>query len=132
MHDDSNTAVGGFTYTVSDGTSSSKGEVLVEVSPVNDPPLAATDRVTVHEGGVVLLNVSELLENDVDLDGDAINLTAVGNAVNGEVLLEGAIITYEHDGSESTEGSFTYTVSDGVAEATVEVMSRRVPDERPA
>ena len=109
-HDDSNTLEGGFTYTVSDGTSSSKGEVVVEVSPVNDPPLAATDTVTVDEGGVVLLNVSELLENDVDLDGDAINLTAVGNAVNGEVFLEGAIITYEHDGSESTEGSFTYTV----------------------
>ena len=122
VHDDSNTAVGGFTYTVSDGISSSKGEVVVEVSPVNDPPLAATDTVTVDEGGVVLLNLSELLENDVDLDGDAINLTAVGNAVNGEVLLEGAIISYEHDGSESTEGSFTYTVSDGVAEAAGEVI----------
>ena len=122
VHDDSNTTVGGFTYTVSDGTSSSKGEVVVEVSPVNDPPLAATDIVTVDEGGVALLNVSELLENDVDLDGDAINLTAVGNAVNGEVLLEGAIITYEHDGSESTEGSFTYTVSDRTAAATGEVI----------
>ncbi len=121
-HDDSNTLEGGFTYTVSDGTSSSKGEVVVEVSPVNDPPLAATDTVTVDEGGVVILNVSELLENDVDLDGDAINLTAVGNAVNGEVILEGAIITYEHDGSESTEGSFTYTVSDGVAVSTAEVI----------
>ena len=71
---------------------------------------------------MVLLNVSELLENDVDLDGDAINLTAIGNAVNGEVFLEGAIITYEHDGSESTEGSFTYTVSDGVAVSTAEVI----------
>ena len=117
-HDGSETTAGGFTYTLSDGGAEATGMVVVDVTPVNDPPVAVTDRVGVEEGGALLLDVSELLANDTDVDSETLRVTGVGEAVNGRVLLDGVAITYEHDGSETTSGGFTYTLSDGGAEAT--------------
>ncbi len=121
-HDGSNTLEGSFAYTVSDGSSSSKVVVVVVVSPTNDPPVVGADMVAVEEGGTVRLHVSELLSNDVDLEGDEIELKAVGDPTNGSVLLEDNVIIYRHDGSETVTGSFTYTTSDGVAESIGEVV----------
>ena len=121
-HNGSETTEGGFTYTLSDGIASDAGLVVVSVKPVNDPPVANIDSMTVQEGGKGLLDISELLANDTDVDKDTLRVVAVGDAQNGQVLLEGTIVIYEHDGSETTGGSFTYTVSDGSADATSEVV----------
>ena len=114
-HDGSNTIRGGFTYVITDGAARDMGEVVVEVTPVNESPKAVTDEVSVAEGGAILVDVLVLLENDTDADGDTLMVLAVGNGVNGKVLLEGTNIVYEHNGSETSEGGFTYTLSDGIA-----------------
>ena len=67
------------------------------------------------------IEASALLVNDTDEENDTLSITAVGDAVNGRVLLDGAIIIYEHDDSETTEGSFLYTVSDGTDTDTATV-----------
>ena len=126
-HDGSETTAGGFTYTVNDGSADATGEVVVDVAPVNDPPIAAADRTTVDEGGTVSLQVSELLANDTDVDSETFAFTGVGGAVNGTVRLDGAIITYEHDGSQTAAGGFTYTITDGSLEATGEVIAAVAP-----
>ena len=113
---------GGFTYTLSDGAASDAGLVVVSVKPVNDSPVANIDSMTVQEGGKGLIDISELLANDTDVDKDTLRVVAVSNAQNGQVLLEGTIVIYEHDGSETTGGSFTYTVSDGSVDVTSEVV----------
>ena len=64
----------------------------------------------------------QLLANDTDAEGDALRIIAVGGAVNGLATLDGSAISYEHDGSETFTGSFTYSVSDRTASATVLVM----------
>ena len=61
----------------------------------------------------------QLLANDTDVEGDALRIIAVGDAINGVVTLDGGAISYEHDGSETTTGGFTYTVSDRTDSATV-------------
>ena len=61
------------------------------------------------------IEASALLANDTDAENDTLRITAVGVAVNGTVSLNGTTITYTHDGSETTTGSFSYTVSDGTA-----------------
>ena len=118
-HDGSETTTGSFTYTVSDGTESAVASVTVTVSPVNDPPVGVDDTLAVREGGTLSVASQQLLANDTDAEGDALRITAVGDAINGVVTLDGNTISYEHDGSETLTGSFTYTVSDRTDSATV-------------
>ena len=131
-HDGSETTSGSFTYTVSDGVASDTATVEVTFMPVNDAPIAADDTATVAEGSAVSIPASTLLANDSDAEDDALTITAVGSAVNGTATLseDKATVTYAHDGSEITSGSFTYTVSDGSASdtATVEVTVTPVND----
>ena len=123
VHDGSETTSGSFTYTVSDGSASDTATVEVTVTPVNDAPVGVDDTATVAEGGAVDITASTLLANDSDPEDDTISITAVGSAVNGAITLseDKATVTYTHDGSETTAGSFTYTVSDGSAADTATV-----------
>ena len=97
---------------------------------INDPPVAIDDAVAETEGQVVRIEAMDLLANNTDAEDDSLTVTGVGDAVNGMVSLDGATITYEHDGSETTMGSFTYTVSDGADTdtATVNVMVVQMQD----
>ncbi len=114
-HDGSETTEGGFAYSVSDGISVANAALRIAVTPVNDPPEAVPDTVEVDAGGVLSLEASALLANDADAENAALQLVGVADAVNGAVRLTGTTVTFEHDGSETTEGHFAYTVSDGEA-----------------
>ena len=106
---------------VSDGSLESNAffTLAVEVD-TNQAPVAGDDTATVAEGGSVDIATSTLLANDSDAENAALSVTAVAGAVNGAVSLSSdkATVTYVHDGSETTTGSFTYTVSDGSASDT--------------
>ena len=117
-HDGSETTTGSFTYTISDGTDTFTATATITVTPVNDPPIAVVDSATVDEGDTLSIEASALLDNDTDAENDTLSITSVGDGVNGTVLLDGMTITYEHDGSETTTGSFTYTISDGTDTST--------------
>ena len=117
-HDGAETTSGGFNYTVTDGTDIATALVTVTVSPINDPPVGVDDTLAVEEGGMVAVHAQQLLANDSDVEGDSLRITAVGDATNGLVTLDGSTISYAHDGSETTTGSFTYTVTDGTHSAT--------------
>ena len=73
-----------------------------------------------------------LLANDSDPEDDTLSITAVSSAVNGTVTLseDKATVTYAHDGSETTSGSFTYTVSDGGGRGVRGRRSHRYASER--
>ena len=118
-HDGSETKTGSFTYTVTDGAESATASVTISITPVNDPPIGVDDALAVQEGGTVSVQAIELLANDTDAEGDTLSITAVGDATNGLVTLDGNTIFYRHDGSETNAGSFTYTVTDGTDTATV-------------
>ncbi len=121
VHDGSETTTGAFAYTVSDGVETATATVTVAISPVNDSPNATDDIATVGEGETLLLEESVLLFNDSDAEGDTLNISALGEPVNGTVRLDGTTIIFVHDGSETTTGAFAYTVSDGVETATATV-----------
>ena len=120
-HDGSETTTGSFTYIATDGQANDTAVVRVSVNPVNDPPVAADDTTNVNEGETLNIDASTLLDNDTDAENDLLSINSVGDASNGTVSLDGRTITYQHDGSETTTGSFTYIATDGQANDTAVV-----------
>ncbi|AGW93168.1 hypothetical protein N234_24360 [Ralstonia pickettii DTP0602] len=121
-----------------DGASVDTDTVAITLNPVNDAPVAAGDVVYVSNNtSNILIPVSALLGNDVDIDGRALSITAVDSAsgtVSGLRLVtesNGSFIEFDSD-NKSTSGSFSYTVSDGaggnsMATVTVNVMDKNSP-----
>jgi len=119
-----------FTFKASDGiVDSDVATVTVEITPVNDAPVAAPDSLTVGENsGATAVDV---LANDVDVEGDPLVVTAVGPAAHGTTAL-GPPVTYTPAPNYVGADTFTYTISDGnggtaVGTVTVDVVDL-VPD----
>ncbi len=104
--------------------------MTITIRGVNEAPTANSDTALMDEGETLHIQTAELLLNDVDAEGEALRISAVGDAVNGSVSMDGSTITFVHDGSETSSGGFTYTVSDGVATsaASVAITVRPVND----
>ncbi|MGE0039656.1 MAG: Ig-like domain-containing protein [Vicinamibacterales bacterium] len=121
-----------FTYTVDDGNGGTDtATVAVDVTPVNDPPVAVDDAAATPEDAPLTLAPSALLANDLDVDGDTLTLTGVGGAVNGTVALVAGQVVFTPAPDFNGAASFTYTVSDGnggTASATVVVTVTPVND----
>ncbi|WP_205618847.1 cadherin-like domain-containing protein [Terasakiella pusilla] len=111
----------------------SQTSIAVDVPDVNDAPEATNDLAATSEDTSVVI---DLLDNDTDLDGDALSITqidgqdiAVGETVdvgNGTVTLnEDGTVTFAPDGDYSGSETFEYTVTDGTetttATATVDI-----------
>ena len=121
-----------FTYTVSDGQASTDGTVTVAVADLEDPPEAADDQVSAQEDQASTILAADLLANDHDPDGDTLSIAAVGDAVNGAVVLDQAgNAVFTPDAEFSGTASFSYTVSDGrggTSSATVAIQVAAVND----
>ncbi|MGA8809941.1 MAG: Ig-like domain-containing protein, partial [Thermoanaerobaculia bacterium] len=127
VHDGSETTSDSFTYRASDGSSTSNlATVNINVTPVNDVPVAHNDAATVAEGGTINMAAPGVLANDTDPDGPSA-LTAIlvsGPAhASSFVLNPNGSYVYIHDGSETTSDSFTYQASDGVATSNIATVS---------
>ncbi len=114
QHNGGETTTDSFTYTIKDksGVESNPATVSIGVTPVNDAPVAVADTATVNEGGSVNINVAG---NDTDAD-DGLNLgsiTITSGPANGTVIVNAnGTVSYQHNGSETTADSFTYTIKD--------------------
>ncbi|MFQ5593543.1 MAG: Ig-like domain-containing protein, partial [Anaerolineae bacterium] len=120
-----------FTYTISDGDLTAEASVAVSVTPVNDPPTAVDDLVVTEKNTAATFNV---LPNDTDVDGDPVNVSAVGSAAHGAVTLQPNVplpvperkITYTPAQDFTGADVFTYTLTDGALTATGSVTVRVV------
>jgi large repetitive protein len=133
-----------FTYVAKDGIGapSNSATVFINVTPVNDTPVAAADSFTTDEDTV--LSHFSVLANDTDVEDGTpvavgrINGTAI--AVNGTVGVIGGAVTLNADQTltftpnPDTNGdmSFTYTAKDSSgaesAQATVAIHVNAVND----
>ncbi|HSC82698.1 MAG TPA: tandem-95 repeat protein, partial [Pseudomonas sp.] len=99
-------------YTVTDGTRNDSGTLTLTVTPVNDAPVAANDSTIVAEGGSVLIN---LAGNDSDPD-DNLSLGSIvitQEPAHGTVVINAdGTVRYQHNGTETTGDTFTYTIKD--------------------
>jgi hypothetical protein len=126
-----------FTYTISDGqggSASATVTVVVDAGSGGRPPVAVTDTATTPSGSPVTIDV---LANDSDPDGDALDVPAVGAPANGTAALAGnGRVTYTPAAGFVGSDSFTYTLRDatgatatGTVNVTVTAGSgNRAPD----
>lgn len=102
-----------FQFTADDGTDQSDpATVTIEVSPVNDAPVAMDDATqTSHRNPVTVY----VLANDSDADGDALTITTVVTPANGTATISsgGTSITYTPASKITAPETFSYTISDG-------------------
>jgi hypothetical protein len=122
-----------FSFSVTDGTSTSSATVTLDVRPVNDPPAVADVEVTTAEDTGVEVTLSAV---DEDTEASALTFGLVTNqgtgrvAANGDVALVGDRVTYTPSPDFNGVDTFDYTVSDGefTETATVEVTVTPVND----
>ena len=87
--------------------------VTINVSNVNDPPVAANDTAMTAEDKEVIIRV---LDNDTDPDTPRANLrvSVLTQPLNGRARVEAdKTITYTPNANFAGENSFTYRLSDG-------------------
>src|SRR5690606_38574652 len=103
-----------FSYTVNDvnGASYNIANVTINVTPVNDAPVAVNDGpFTTNED--TPLNIS-VLANDTDAEGgiDPASIIITTGAINGTLSIAGGVVTYTPDTDYFGADSFSYTVND--------------------
>jgi hypothetical protein len=118
-----------FTYSISDGNGgTATGTVSVNVTAVNDPPVAGNDSVTTTEETAATVAV---LANDTDVDGDSLAVTAVTQPAHGTASRTSTTVTYTPAANYNGPDSFTYSIGDGrggTATGTVSVTVTAVND----
>ena len=110
----------GSTFTaVNDGSSHTKVTVL-------DPPVANKDSIATRENTATGGLAATLLANDTDVDGRALTINAVGNAVNGTIALNNGNPIFTPNAGFFGTASFTYTVNDGILTSNAATVTVKV------
>ncbi|WP_152564209.1 beta strand repeat-containing protein [Neorhizobium vignae] len=133
---------------VYEDTEISTGSISIAVNAVNDAPVITGDHaLAVNEGATVAVTSQDLYFSDPDDIGTGVTFT-VTSTTNGLVLVNGIVATtftaqqladnlvsFRHDGSETTSGSFGVSLEDGnednstAATATISVAVTPVDDQ---
>ena len=89
--------VGSFDYDISDGHGGSdSASATVDITCLNEAPVAVDDTVTVDEDTPTDVT-STLLANDTDANGDTLTVSDVSNAAGGSVDLTAGVVTFTPD-----------------------------------
>ncbi|MBT0073492.1 tandem-95 repeat protein [Vibrio alginolyticus] len=117
-----------FTYIVTSGGVSESTTVNVDVTPVNDAPVATNDNAVTDEDTPVTIDV---LPNDTDIDGDTLSIqsASVPEAQGTVEIVDGKLVFTPAENFHG-DAEITYTVTDGALtdQATVNVTVNAVND----
>ncbi|EMY6612638.1 tandem-95 repeat protein, partial [Vibrio parahaemolyticus] len=117
-----------FTYIVTSGGVSESTTVEVNVTPVNDAPVAKNDISTTQEDTAVTIDV---LSNDTDIDGDTLRIDSASvPSDQGTVEIVDGKLVFTPAENFNGDAEITYTVTDGelTDEAKVSVTVNPVND----
>ncbi|MDV7340679.1 cadherin-like domain-containing protein [Terasakiella sp. A23] len=130
VHNGSETTADSFNFTINDGNGGvvSSQTFSLTVTPVNDIPVINNAALSVAEGASNTIITTAAL-NVTDAENDTLTYTVNSIPANGTLKLNGTplsngqtftsadltsnLVTYDHDGGETTSDTFNYTVSDG-------------------
>ncbi|HEY0548066.1 MAG TPA: tandem-95 repeat protein, partial [Verrucomicrobiae bacterium] len=110
-----------FTYRTTDGNAtSSVATVTINVTPVNDTPVAANDAFTIGEDGGLTIPAPGVLSNDTDAEGTLLSAILVTNVSHGTLNLSGnGSFTYTPNANYNGTDAFAYRSTDGQATSGV-------------
>ncbi|EJE3289629.1 tandem-95 repeat protein, partial [Vibrio alginolyticus] len=117
-----------FTYIVTSGGVSESTTVNVDVTPVNDAPVAKDDTAVTDEDTPVTIDV---LPNDTDIDGDKLSIQSASvPETQGTVEIVDGKLVFTPAENFNGDVEITYTVTDGslTDQATVNVTVNAVND----
>ncbi|HAS6863700.1 TPA: tandem-95 repeat protein, partial [Vibrio parahaemolyticus] len=117
-----------FTYIVTSGGVSESTTVNVDVTPVNDAPVATNDTAITDEDTPVTIDV---LPNDTDVDGDKLSIESASvPKEQGTVEVVNGKLVFTPAENFNGDAEITYTVTDGqlTDEAKVTVTVNPVND----
>ncbi|EIQ7472767.1 tandem-95 repeat protein, partial [Vibrio parahaemolyticus] len=117
-----------FTYVVTSGGVSESTAVEVNVTPVNDAPVAKDDIATTQEDTAVTIDV---LPNDTDIDGDKLSIQSASvPETQGKVEIVDGKLVFTPAENFHGDAEITYTITDGALtdQATVNVTVNAVND----
>jgi len=107
-----------FDYSVTDGSDTLTANVIVQLHPVNDAPVAVNDTFNASANTTTntTSNFIPVLANDTDVDGDTLKVQSV-SATSGSgtvtVASGGSGVTYTPGPGFSGTETFTYVINDG-------------------
>ena len=104
-----------FVYSVRDAAGHvAQATATLNVLPTNDRPVAVADRLQTQDDRPLRISAQDLLENDVDAEGDAVTIQLVAGPVYGQLVdLGNGQFDYLPPADFAGEDQFTYRVSDG-------------------
>src|SRR5207245_2588832 len=107
--------VDSFTYKVSDGElESNAATVTLNVTPVDDPPVAANDAYATAEDQPLTVSAPGVLANDTDIDGGPLSAVVVTSPAHGALTLNAnGSFTYTPAANYNGTDTFTYKANDG-------------------
>ncbi|MGL1563810.1 tandem-95 repeat protein [Vibrio parahaemolyticus] len=117
-----------FTYIVTSGGVSESTTVEVNVTPVNDAPVAKDDTAITDEDTPVTIDV---LPNDTDIDGDKLSIQSASvPETQGKVEIVDGKLVFTPAENFHGDAEITYTITDGALtdQATVNVTVNAVND----
>jgi len=108
VQDDGGTANGGVNLDQSPNT------ITINVTAVNDAPVAVADRLIVSKGATVTLQASAFIGNDTDVDGNSLRIYSVADGSQTGVILnsDGSVTFTASNAANTTPDTFTYTTID--------------------
>ena len=119
-----------FTYVATDGSSNSAPvAVTLDVTGVNDAPVAVNDAYTTGEDTVLVIAGPGVLLNDTDVDGNPLTSVLLSNVTHGVLALNSnGSFTYTPNANFNGVDTFRYRARDavlfsGVAVVTITVVS---------
>ena len=134
--DDSESGTDVFTFTVSDGTTTTSSTITFTVNGANDAPTASNNTVTTNEDTTYTFTASDFGFSDVD--GDTLSSVTVSGltgsdgtfSLNGVAItssttvtktqIDNGLLTFAPDSNEngSSYNTFTFTVNDGTTNSS--------------
>ena len=115
-----------FTYKARNtfGDESSPATVNIAVNPMNDVPVAANDSYGTDEDTALNVAGPGVLENDTDVDGDALNAVLASGPAYGTLTMNpDGSFTYTPNANYNGPDSFTYKANDGTADSNIATVS---------